>query len=113
PARPAGWPTSRAESRASSTPPPPARGKAASPPRGDEEESTTEHTEHTERRQRRTRIPMHAVRPRFGTLLVLFSVCSVCSVVGSSSASAEPTYWQDVRPILRKSCTVCHNPRNL
>lgn len=29
------------------------------------------------------------------------------------SAVAAPTYWQDVRPILRKNCTVCHNPRNL
>ena len=28
-------------------------------------------------------------------------------------AAADPTYWQDVRPILRKSCTVCHNPRQL
>ena len=28
-------------------------------------------------------------------------------------AVAAPTYWQDVRPILRKNCTVCHNARNL
>jgi WD40 repeat protein len=27
--------------------------------------------------------------------------------------SAEPTYWQDVRPILRKNCTVCHSERKL
>jgi WD40 repeat protein len=27
--------------------------------------------------------------------------------------AAEPTYWQDVRPILRKYCTVCHNKRQL
>jgi hypothetical protein len=33
-------------------------------------------------------------------------------VVNSSSA-APPTYWKDVRPVLRKSCTVCHNPRQL
>jgi WD40 repeat protein len=25
----------------------------------------------------------------------------------------EPTYWQDIRPILRKNCTVCHNARNV
>lgn len=25
----------------------------------------------------------------------------------------DPTYWQDVRPILRKHCTVCHSARNL
>src|SRR5438034_2371702 len=24
-----------------------------------------------------------------------------------------PTYWQDIRPILRKNCTVCHNAKNL
>jgi WD40 repeat protein len=28
-------------------------------------------------------------------------------------AADGPTYWQDVRPTLRKYCTVCHNPRNL
>jgi hypothetical protein len=27
--------------------------------------------------------------------------------------SAEPTYWSDVRPILRKHCTVCHSERRL
>jgi hypothetical protein len=27
--------------------------------------------------------------------------------------AAEPTYWEDVRPILRRHCTVCHNVRNL
>lgn len=26
---------------------------------------------------------------------------------------SEPTYWQDVRPILRKHCTVCHSTKNL
>jgi hypothetical protein len=33
-----------------------------------------------------------------------------------SAALAQPaelTYWQDVRPIFRKHCTVCHNTRNL
>src|SRR5947209_8990863 len=27
--------------------------------------------------------------------------------------AAEPTYWQDVRPVLRRHCTVCHNVRSL
>ncbi|MGL4555249.1 MAG: c-type cytochrome domain-containing protein [Gemmataceae bacterium] len=27
--------------------------------------------------------------------------------------ASPPTYWKDVRPVLRKSCTVCHNPRQL
>jgi WD40 repeat protein len=31
----------------------------------------------------------------------------------AAPAVAGPTYWQDVRPILRKNCTVCHNARNL
>ncbi len=31
----------------------------------------------------------------------------------SSAAAADPTYWQDIRPLLRKHCTVCHNTRNL
>src|SRR5438876_10685647 len=42
----------------------------------------------------------------------LSSVVSVLSVVGFSS-SAEPTYWQDVRPVLRKHCFACHTTRNL
>jgi WD40 repeat protein len=29
------------------------------------------------------------------------------------ASAAEPTYWQDVRPVLRKHCTVCHSVRNL
>ncbi len=27
--------------------------------------------------------------------------------------AADPTYWQDIRPVLRKHCTVCHSQRNL
>src|SRR5262249_24348169 len=30
-----------------------------------------------------------------------------------SGRAADPTYWQDVRPILRKNCTVCHSERRL
>lgn len=45
--------------------------------------------------------------------LLLASPCLRVSVVQSSHAAAEVTYWQDVRPVLRKSCTVCHNPRML
>ena len=39
----------------------------------------------------------------------LFSVslCVLCVSVANGFA-AEPTYWQDVRPVLRKHCTVCH-----
>jgi tricorn protease-like protein len=38
-------------------------------------------------------------------------VCFVCFVVPASGA--EPTYWQDVRPVLRKHCTACHNRRSV
>jgi hypothetical protein len=27
--------------------------------------------------------------------------------------TTEPTYWQDIRPIFRKHCTVCHSTKNL
>lgn len=39
----------------------------------------------------------------------------VCCVIGGSSTTlaADPTYWADVRPILRKHCTVCHSERKL
>src|SRR5205809_7918932 len=31
----------------------------------------------------------------------------------ADACAADPTYWQDVRPILRKHCTVCHSERKL
>lgn len=37
----------------------------------------------------------------------------LCSLVAADARAAEPTYWQDVRPILRKHCTVCHSERKL
>jgi tricorn protease-like protein len=37
----------------------------------------------------------------------------VFGVMPLSVRGADPTYWQDVRPVLRKNCTVCHNPRQL
>src|SRR3954466_11685816 len=27
--------------------------------------------------------------------------------------AGDPTYWQDVRPLLRRHCTVCHSVRTL
>ena len=40
---------------------------------------------------------------------------SLCLLAGAAvpAAAAEPTYWQDVRPLLRKNCTFCHNPKHL
>jgi hypothetical protein len=30
-----------------------------------------------------------------------------------TAGAAEPTYWKDIRPILRKNCTVCHSAKHL
>src|SRR5437588_2828217 len=42
------------------------------------------------------------------TLLVLM----VGSLPGTASAQA-PTYWRDIRPVLRKNCIACHSRRNV
>ncbi len=42
----------------------------------------------------------------------LASLCVLCALGGESFA-ADPTYWQDVRPILRKHCVVCHSEKRL
>src|SRR5437588_341817 len=44
---------------------------------------------------------------------LFFSVLFVSLWFGSYGQTAEPTYWQDIRPILRKHCTACHNTKNL
>jgi WD40 repeat protein len=42
---------------------------------------------------------------------------TVCLTFGCAPASAapptDPTYWEDIRPILRKNCIVCHSAKNL
>lgn len=43
---------------------------------------------------------------------LLVSLCVLCVLRGVVSA-ADPTNWQDVRPVLRKNCTVCHSERRL
>src|SRR5262249_16783515 len=43
--------------------------------------------------------------------LLTFFVYFVCFVV--DSRAADPTYWQDIRPVFRKHCTACHSRRNL
>lgn len=40
-------------------------------------------------------------------------VLGVFGVLCGESFAADPTYWQDVRPILRKHCLVCHSERKL
>src|SRR5215813_13915939 len=34
-------------------------------------------------------------------------------LAAAGPASADPTYWQDVRPLFRKYCTACHSAKNL
>ncbi|HXG12422.1 MAG TPA: c-type cytochrome domain-containing protein [Gemmataceae bacterium] len=46
-------------------------------------------------------------------LCLVFSVPAVSLWFTPSSGAAEPTYWQDIRPVLRKHCTVCHSARNV
>jgi len=40
-------------------------------------------------------------------------VCVTAGPVCEAAPPPEPTYWQDVRPLLRKRCTVCHSARNV
>ena len=40
------------------------------------------------------------------------SFTALCTLSAASFA-ADPTYWQDVRPILRKHCIVCHSERRI
>src|SRR5262245_5960193 len=43
------------------------------------------------------------------------AVCTLLTLclIAATASAADPTYWQDVRPLLRKHCTVCHNARTL
>jgi len=43
----------------------------------------------------------------------LLFVLVVVFVANPPLFAADPTYWQDVRPVLRKHCTVCHNEKRL
>lgn len=43
----------------------------------------------------------------------LIGLLAVTLALGNPLRAADPTYWQDVRPLLRKHCTACHNTRNL
>src|SRR5438094_9837220 len=56
--------------------------------------------------------PMQSIRQRH-----FFFSCLLCVSVplwlAPPSVAAEPTYWRDVRPVLRKHCIACHNARNV
>lgn len=53
------------------------------------------------------------MKSRFVSLCCLLSMSSVPLWFVPSSHGAEPTYWQDVRPVFRKHCNVCHSTKNL
>jgi len=44
--------------------------------------------------------------------LSLVLVCSWVCTCAPDSVAGKPTYWQDIRPIFRKHCTVCHSAKN-
>src|SRR2546425_5121201 len=44
--------------------------------------------------------------------LVLFASCFFVDQ-SARAQSPEPTYWQDIRPVFRKYCIVCHSAKNL
>lgn len=48
-----------------------------------------------------------------GYSLLLLVAAMVSYAPASAGPPADPTYWQDIRPILRKHCSVCHSTRNL
>src|SRR6516225_8766751 len=43
---------------------------------------------------------------------IYLAILTIVSITASLSA-AEPTYWQDIRPVFRKHCIVCHSAKNL
>jgi WD40 repeat protein len=46
-------------------------------------------------------------------IFLCFFVLSHFRAFVMNSSAAEPTYWQDVRPVLRKNCTACHNAKHV
>jgi len=45
--------------------------------------------------------------------LVLVIVGFCLGEIRSTGQSDTPTYWKDIRPILRRNCTVCHSAKNI
>lgn len=43
----------------------------------------------------------------------LVTAALLVALMTPPASAADPTYWQDVRPLLRKHCVACHNKRNL
>jgi WD40 repeat protein len=42
-----------------------------------------------------------------------FIIGIALAALGTATTAAEPTYWRDVRPVLRKNCTACHNAKHV
>lgn len=57
-------------------------------------------------------MPQAAIPGHLMTPLRLFAALVAVAVL-APAGRADPTYWGDVRPILRKHCTVCHSERKL
>src|SRR5260370_13563315 len=52
---------------------------------------------------------MRSLQSTFSYFCVLLVLCvAFCPI-----SAAEPTYWQDIRPVFRKHCIVCHSEKNL
>src|SRR3954470_11332366 len=47
------------------------------------------------------------------TRLSLSLIVVALFVSDAPAQSSAPTYWQDIRPVFRKHCTVCHSSRYL
>src|SRR5712671_1491673 len=52
-------------------------------------------------------IPPTAWRMRYLIFVSLFTL-----VFNAAALAADPTFWSDVHPVLRKHCTVCHSEKN-
>jgi WD40 repeat protein len=50
---------------------------------------------------------------KVGSGVTVLALPCLCACSAASLSAQEPTYWKDVRPVLRKHCTVCHSTRNL
>src|SRR2546429_5424640 len=54
-----------------------------------------------------------ACRVPGAALAILVPLCFCFGRAALAAPPTDPTYWQDIRPILRKNCTVCHSTKNL
>ncbi len=53
---------------------------------------------------------MHPI-PRPAAAFVFAALVAPAALAAPPSRAGEPTWWQDVRPVLRKHCTGCHSAR--